>query len=296
MSKVDFKLNDSLVRRRERGQHPDEHHPAEPDALEHEARATAETASEVAAPVTGAPDVVAGRLTVRARRPTVQTSILLPSFVWDRLDRLAAEAAGLTTPTRLLIDVLAGGPESVAEAAEELERFLALPPEDSGLGEPWEERNLRLPVELRRRLDGHRRALADAGVRHATRAHLVAATILARAPTTGDEARAMMAERRAEAFQRAIETTATPTGRPRRRRLTDSRRNRWADGDRANAIANARPVVGDRDRVDVSVSAPRQRVVQPPTLRFQACEHSLHLVLRARPTRLRPASTSQWRV
>jgi hypothetical protein len=213
MSKVDFKLNDSLLRRSER-KRPDEQHPADPPhaseahAPEREAAATADTTADVSAPV--AADVVAGRLAVRARRPTVQTSILLPPFVWDRLDRLAAEAAGLTTPTRLLIDILAGGPGSLAEAAEELERFLALPPQDSGLGEPWEERNLRLPVELRRRLDGHRRALAEAGVRHATRAHLVAATILARAPATGDEARAMMAERRAEAFQRAIETTATP--------------------------------------------------------------------------------------
>jgi hypothetical protein len=219
MSKVDFKLNDSLIRRRERERslerdpaEPDATEPdaTQPDATERDAAATADMTSDVPASVAVTPDVVAGRLTVRPRRPTVQTSILLPPFVWDRLDRLAAEAAGLTTPTRLLIDVLAGGPESVADAAEELERFLALPPQDSGLGEPWEERNLRLPVELRRRLDAHRRALAEAGVRHATRAHLVAATILARAPATGDEARVMMAERRAEAFRRAIETTATP--------------------------------------------------------------------------------------
>lgn len=213
MSKVDFKLNDSLLRRRDREERPPEPDAPEPDAVERDTAATAETASDIAAPVPGAPDVVGGRLAVRPRRPTVQTSILLPPFLWDRLDRLAAEAAGLTTPTRVLIDVLAGGPESVADAAEELERFLALPPQDSGLGEPWEERNLRLPVELRRRLDAHRRALAEAGVRHATRAHLVAATILARAPTTGEEARAMMAERRAEAFQRAIKTATPPLAR-----------------------------------------------------------------------------------
>ena len=37
----------------------------------------------------------------------------------------------------------------------------------------------------------------------------------------------------------------------------------------------------DRDRVDVPTSAPRQRVAQPPALRLELRERSLHLVLRA---------------
>lgn len=136
----------------------------------------------------------------------VQTSLLLPVRLWDRLGALAREVGGLATPSRLLIDILAGGPESVQEAADELEGFLALPVEETALGAPWEERNIRVPVELRRRLDEHRRTLIDAGMRHATRAHLVAATVLLRGPTTAEDARALMAERRAQAFRDALAT------------------------------------------------------------------------------------------
>jgi len=38
---------------------------------------------------------------------------------------------------------------------------------------------------------------------------------------------------------------------------------------------------GDRDRVYVSSSAPRQRVAQPPAVSFEPGERPLHLVLRA---------------
>ena len=55
------------------------------------------------------------------------------------------------------------------------------------------------------RLDWHRPRCASAGVRDATRAHLVAATIILRGPVTAEQARELMAERRAEAFRRALE-------------------------------------------------------------------------------------------
>jgi hypothetical protein len=215
MAKVDFKLNDSLLHR-QREQPPGQHEqPPEPGVNEREAApppSPAEPQTQSRAHKNATPIAeIAHRGTVRVRRTTVQTSVILPARTWDRLDRLAGEAGGLATPTRLLIDILAGGPQTIAQAADELERFLALPPQDTGLGEPWEERNLRLPVEPRRRLDEHRQALREAGVRHATRAHLVAATILQRGPTTGEEARALMAERRTEAFRRAVEADV-PSG------------------------------------------------------------------------------------
>ena len=96
------------------------------------------------------------------------------------LDQLAAEPAGLSTPTRLLIDIVVGGPESVAE----LERVLVMPPQDTGLGEPWEERDQPLRIELRRRWTStDARSLTPASA--TTGAHLVAATILLRARSTG---------------------------------------------------------------------------------------------------------------
>ena len=59
-------------------------------------------------------------------------------------------------------------------------------------------------AELRDSLD-ERHTLASAGVRDATRGHLVAATIIVRGPTTAEQARELMAEkRRAEAFRRAL--------------------------------------------------------------------------------------------
>ena len=135
----------------------------------------------------------------------MQTSVLLPGFLWDRLATLARETGGLATPNRLLVDILhAKAAGTAQQAAEDLDQFLALPPDQTGVGQHWEEHNLRLPSELRYLLDEHRHALAAAGVRDATRAHLVAATIIIRGPTTAEQVRELMAERRAEAFRRAL--------------------------------------------------------------------------------------------
>jgi hypothetical protein len=144
---------------------------------------------------------------VTRRVPSVQTSVLLPGFLWDRLATLASETAGLATPNRLLVDILhAKAAVTTQQAAEDLEQFLCLPCERT-VGERWEERNIRLPAELRDRLDEHRRKFASAGVRDATCAHLVAATIILRGPTTAEQARELMAERRAEGFRRALESS-----------------------------------------------------------------------------------------
>ncbi len=228
MAKVDFKLNDSLVRR-QRGEHA-------PSVLEHSTPGGREESAGVIA-VTSAtppptsehaarrPDSDGQGRSIQPARPhekhdaigqrrlvSVQTSVLLPPALWDQLARLAGESGGLATPNQLLIDILEDrGPANIENAAEDLERFLSLPVTQTCLGEPWEERNVRLPTTLRRRLDEHRRTLSAAGLRHATRAHLVAATILLRGPGGGEEARALMAERRAGAFRRALRTNV-PTG------------------------------------------------------------------------------------
>lgn len=83
---------------------------------------------------------------VPTRPISVQTSVLLPPFLWDRLAELASRAGSLTTANRLLIAILHGrGPRDLAQATEDLEAFLSLPAEESRVGESWEERNVRRP-------------------------------------------------------------------------------------------------------------------------------------------------------
>jgi hypothetical protein len=142
----------------------------------------------------------------------VQTSILLPPFLWDRLAELASGAGSLTTANRLLIAILHGrGALDLSQAAEDLEAFLSLPADQSRVGELWEERNVRLPIELRTRFDRLTRELAAAGVVQATRAHLVAATMLLRGPDNAEDARTLMADLRAEAFRRALAGADSPS-------------------------------------------------------------------------------------
>ena len=150
---------------------------------------------------------------VPTRPVSVQTSVLMPPFLWDRLADLATGAGSLTTANRLLIAILHGrGPSGLAQAAEDLEAFLSLPADQSHVGELWEERNVRLPIELRTRFDRLTRDLAAAGVDQATRAHLVTATLLLRGPETADDARRLMADHRAEAFRRALAGADSPAG------------------------------------------------------------------------------------
>ena len=153
---------------------------------------------------------------------------MLSPFAWDHLTRLSNEPEGRATPNQVLIAVLqARGPGDLAQAAEDLERFLSLPAEQTGVGEPWEERNIRIPVELRKHLDGLRDSLKAAGLGSATRSHLIAASLMLRwerpsrrgqrkpsfplrGPATPEEARELMAERQAEAFHRALAAEDTP--------------------------------------------------------------------------------------
>jgi hypothetical protein len=182
VAKVDFKLNDALLRRQAPSS-PDEEPAPKREPHPGPTRRPAATVAELPTRSSAAepsPDVATSE--PRARRATIQTSVLLPPTMWDRLLELAREAGGLASPNRLLIDILVTGPQSVQDAADDLEHFLQLPAAQSAVGEPWEERNLRLPVDLRRRLDDHRRILSEAGVPDATRARLIAATVHQRGP------------------------------------------------------------------------------------------------------------------
>jgi hypothetical protein len=217
MGKVDFTLTDSLVSRVRDGEPPAEP-AAQADAADARKRGGPDPgeigSGAVSAPAETVPPVRARRLQPRAgetpRRISLQTSVLLPSFIWDHLARLASEAGGLTTANRLLIAVLeAEGPRDLSQAGEDLERFLALPAEQSGLGEPWEERNVRLPIELRKHLDELKQSLTAAGLGPAVRAHLIAASWLLRGPSTAAEARDLITEVRAETFRRALAAETT---------------------------------------------------------------------------------------
>lgn len=204
MAKVDFKLNDSLLRRQSGAGHPSPSVEDVPAGKPRKLRRSSASAKTVGA-TRESPRVEPEQPTA-SEAQSVQTSLLLPGFLWDRLATLARETAGLATPGRLLVDILhARAAATEQDAAEDLEQFLSLPSEQTGVGSRWEEHNLRLPAELRDKLDGHRRMLASAGVRDATRAHLVAATIILRGPATAEQARELMAERRAVAFRRALE-------------------------------------------------------------------------------------------
>jgi hypothetical protein len=214
MAKVEFKLNDTLLRRQRGERDPRDPPPSSTRieaggvvAVEPPAAKPAESLPE---PAHRPPQPWRGESPQASRRPlSVQTSVLMPAPLWDQLARLASESGGLATPNRVLIDVLdARGPRDLEQAAENLDRFLSLPSEQSGVGDPWEERNVRLPIELRKHLDELRRRLTAAGVSQATRAHLIAATILLHGPSTGEEARALMAELRTQAFRRAVASEA----------------------------------------------------------------------------------------
>ena len=207
MAKVDFKLNDTLLRRQRGERDPRDEQPSRTPTEAGELVADEPPAAER----TGSPPEPQRDERPRAsRRPrSVQTSVLLPAPLWDELARLASESGGLATPNRVLIDVLeARGPRDLEQAAETLDRFLSLPTERSGVGDPWEERNVRLPIGLRKHLDELRRKLRAAGLSQATRAHLIAATVLLHGPSTGQQARTLMAELRTQALRRAVASEA----------------------------------------------------------------------------------------
>ena len=135
VAKVDVKLNDSLLRRQagtgDGGKITDQ----DRESAKTRRRSAAPQPRATSAEIDRAPQAAAG-----ASRPpdkpgrSLQTSLLLPELLWERLATLASEAGGLATYSRLLIDVLeSAAARSAREAAEDAYAFLSLPDDQTAL-------------------------------------------------------------------------------------------------------------------------------------------------------------------
>jgi hypothetical protein len=217
VSQVDFKLNDSLIRRtRERivaaSPEPGLPEATVEDTTSHEvldgpidtsSTAPAESRSTRSRAQNGTPGPApASRQGGRAQ--TVQTSVLLPAPMWEHLTALATEAGSLTNTNQVLIMILQAHGGNLELVGEDLNRFLAS--SDDVLTAPWQERNVRLPINVRHNLDLLRDALISAGLDQATRSHLIAAILTFHTPKTGEQMRELVAEQRAETLRRALAT------------------------------------------------------------------------------------------
>ena len=185
MSQVDFKLNDSLIRRtgnRTVAATPEPELPAatvEDTASHHvlngpvgtSSPAPAESPSTRSRAQNGIPGPAPGSRQ-GGRSQTVQTSVLLPAPMWEHLTALATEAGSLTSTSQVLIMILQAHGGKLELVGEDLNRFLAS--SDGVLKAPWQERNIRLPVNLRHNLDLLRDVLTSAGLDQTTRSRLIA--------------------------------------------------------------------------------------------------------------------------
>ena len=133
-----------------------------------------------------------------ARR--VQTSISLPPASWDALDEVAS-SAGVSVGELLTAILAAAIPETPAAALGAVEELLVSSAPDDG---PHEERNYRLPLELRTQLDALTKALGPRG----QRSLLIRALIAAQGPQTGEQARALVTARRIETMRSALHAAA----------------------------------------------------------------------------------------
>lgn len=155
----------------------------------------------VSAPEATSPQQRAERSRLVARR--VQTSVSLPPDVWDTLDELG-HGAGVSAG-ELLTTILTGAVPSNAEAAfAALEQLLISIGPDEGL---QEERNYRLPLELRTRLDDLARALGP-GPR-LQRSLLIRAIVASHTPNSSEQARELITTRRIEAMRAMMLAAAT---------------------------------------------------------------------------------------
>ena len=133
----------------------------------------------------------------------MQTSISLPPEAWDALDDLGQEAG--VSGGELLTSILnAGIPDTPQAALGALEQLLVSIPSDEG---PHEERNYRLPLELRTKLDEFSKALGS-GPRM-QRSLLIRAILALHLPKSGEHARDLITTRRLDAVRAALATSAT---------------------------------------------------------------------------------------
>jgi predicted DNA-binding protein len=136
-----------------------------------------------------------------ARR--VQTSVSLPPDLWDSLDELAS-GAGVSVG-ELLTTILTGAlPETPEVAFAALEQLLVSIAPGEGL---QEERNFRLPLELRTSLDELARALGP-GPR-LQRSLLIRAIVGSRTPSSSEHARELITTRRIAAMRSTMLASAT---------------------------------------------------------------------------------------
>lgn len=151
-------------------------------------------------PTTAAPR--AARSRDIARR--VQTSISLPPDIWDALDE-RGQQAGVSVGELLTAVLAAQIPDTPQAMLSTLEQLLVSIPSDEG---PHEERNYRLPRELRTKLDELARALG-AGPRM-QRSMLIRAILAVHLPPNGEQARELITMRRLDAMRAALAASATP--------------------------------------------------------------------------------------
>jgi predicted DNA-binding protein len=145
--------------------------------------------------------------TPRAARPRdvtrrVQTSVSLPPETWDTLDELG-EQAGVSAGELLTAVLNAHIPDTPQAALSALEQLLISISPDEG---PHEERNYRLPRELRTRLDELSKALGAARMQ---RSMLVRAILAFHLPANGEQAHELITTRRLDAMRAALATSAT---------------------------------------------------------------------------------------
>jgi hypothetical protein len=146
----------------------------------------------------GAPEPAARSARARHLGRRVQTSISLPPNVWDTLDELG-EGVGVAGGELLSAILTAAAPSTPQDALTALEQLLVDIPPDDG---PHEERNYRLPLELRAQLDVLVKALG-AGPR-AHRSLLIRALLATHTPPDIASARELITARRIDAMRAAM--------------------------------------------------------------------------------------------
>lgn len=154
--------------------------------------------TETARKDSGAPNATSGVASTlrsdRARQGArrVQTSMSLPPTTWDTLDDLG-QAAGASTGELLVAILTAAIPDSPTIALEAIEQLLGNAPDN----DLREERNYRLPLDLRGQLDALTRALGPS----MQRSLLVRALLIAHTPQDAEDARRLITARRIEAMR-----------------------------------------------------------------------------------------------
>jgi hypothetical protein len=200
MPKIEFTLKDSVVRKPAgpRPPAPELERAAAPDRQPSPTRAPRKRGAP-RAPSTAKADTARPRARVADQAPAgrpVQTSITLAPAVWQQLDELAPARTG-----ELLNALLREhAPADLAAAVRLIEQLLAQPDEHGQLGE---ERNLRIPRELRLRLDELSAGLTTVGGR-GVRSQLIEAIARLHAPESPQAAQELLASSRIRALRSVL--------------------------------------------------------------------------------------------